>query len=99
MPSSTLHPEDFLDKSVTNPVDAVVEIDGGVGVVCPDFDLVADFDGRRRVLQIDDTVLGGQPADRYSGDILDGRKAAFAAQRFESCIGDDAFSIGFADDR
>src|SRR5436309_10740015 len=99
MPSSTLHPEDFLDKSVTNSVDVVVEIDGGVGVVRPDFDLVANFDGRRRVLQVDDTVLGSEPANRYAGDILDGGNAAFAAQRFESCIGDDAFSIGFADDR
>src|SRR5262245_13740439 len=99
MPSSALYPEDFLDKSIANAVDAVVEVDSRVGVVRPNFDLLAHFDGSYRVLQIDDTVLGGQPADRYAGNVLDGGNAALAAQGFESGVSDDPFSISFADNR
>src|SRR5208282_5501427 len=96
---STLHAEDLVNLPVTDSPDPIVEIDGGIGVMHPDFDFVSHLDRRRRFLQVDDSMFCRQAANGKSRHILYQGDAAFAAQGFQAGIHHNALARGLAQHR
>ena len=77
---------------------AFVELNSGIAVMNPDFDVVSHIHGNRRVLNLDNRMLGVKRSQPNAFHVLHQRQPSLSAEGLPARIDDKPLAVSLTDD-